>query len=163
MSLSKIGASSRSAASFTWCILRPDVDVGSPGAGTSVGSVESKAGSGGTGGVANSGMLSSGALVGSGGVGSVGGGVGSVGAIGSGAGGSISACGSGNGPTGSPSSPASPSGTEEGAATGSEKTGSTFVVFVMSSIAFCKSLSIVWSWYICPPFIKLMFILAQNV
>lgn len=50
-------------------------------------------------------------------------------------------CGSGKGPTDSASSPVSPSGTDDGAATGSEKTGSTFVVLVISSIAFCKSLS----------------------
>ena len=50
---------------------------------------------------------------------------------------------SGNGPFGSPSSPVSPSGTEDGAATGSEKTGSMLVVLVISSIAFCKSLSMV--------------------
>ena len=37
----------------------------------------------------------------------------------------------------------SPSGTEDGAATGSEKTGSTLVVLVISSIAFCRSLSTV--------------------
>jgi len=61
------------------------------------------------------------------------------GTIGSGAGGK----GPGKGPTGSPSSPVSPSGIEDGAATGSEKTGSTLVVLVISSIAFCKSLSIV--------------------
>ena len=65
----------------------------------------------------------------------------SRGAIGSGAGGIISSLGSGKGPTGSPSSPVSPSGIEEGAATGSEKTGSTLVVLVILSIAFCKSLS----------------------
>ena len=53
------------------------------------------------------------------------------------------------GPTGSPRTPLSPSGTEDGAATGSEKTGSTLVFFVMSSIAFCKSLSTVG--FICPP------------
>lgn len=51
--------------------------------------------------------------------------------------------GSGKGPFGSPSSPVSPSGTEDGAATGSEKTGSTLVVLVISSIAFCRSLSTV--------------------
>ena len=58
--------------------------------------------------------------------------------VGSGTG---SGAGSGNGPTGSPSSPVSPSGIEDGAATGSEKTGSILVVFVMLSIAFCRSLS----------------------
>ncbi len=55
-----------------------------------------------------------------------------------------------NGPTGSAITPLSPSGIEDGAAIGSEKTGSTFVFFVMSSIAFCKSLSTVG--FICPPF-----------
>lgn len=66
----------------------------------------------------------------------------SSGAIGSVAGAvGISTFGSGKGPTDSPSSPVSPSGTDDGAATGSEKTGSTLVVFAMSSIAFCKSLS----------------------
>ena len=67
----------------------------------------------------------------------------SSGAIGSVAGGTISSLGAGKGPTGSPSSPVSPSGTEEGAATGSEKTGSVLVVLVISSIAFCRSLSTV--------------------
>ena len=73
----------------------------------------------------------------------------SRGAIGSGAGGTILSLGSGagagagagNGPTGALSSPVSPSGMVEGAATGSEKTGSVLVVLVMSSIAFCRSLS----------------------
>ena len=65
------------------------------------------------------------------------------GAIGSGAGGTISTLasgigGTGKGPTGSLSSPVSPSGMEDGAATGSEKTGSELVVFVMSSIAYCR-------------------------
>ena len=64
---------------------------------------------------------------------------GATGVTGSGAG--ASTLGSGNGPTGSPSSPVSPSGIEDGAATGSENTGSILVVFVISSIAFCKSLS----------------------
>ena len=45
----------------------------------------------------------------------------------------------GNGPIGSPSSPVSPSGIVDGAATGSEKTGSFFVAPAISSIAFCKS------------------------
>ena len=63
--------------------------------------------------------------------------------MGSGVGTTISSFGSGKGPTGSPSSPVSPSGTDEGAATGSEKTGSMLVVLVMSSIAFCRSLSTV--------------------
>ena len=67
----------------------------------------------------------------------------SSGAMGSGAGGAISIFGSGNGPTGSASSPVSPSGIEDGAATGSEKTGSSLVVLVISSIAFCRSLSTV--------------------
>ena len=65
----------------------------------------------------------------------------SSGAMASGAGVTTSSLGSGKGPTGSPSSPLSPSGTEDGAATGSEKTGSMLVVFVISSIAFCRSLS----------------------
>lgn len=69
--------------------------------------------------------------------------IGSKGAMGSGPGVTISTLGSGKGPTGSSSSPVSPSGTEDGAATGSEKTGSTLVVLVMSSIAFCRSLSTV--------------------
>lgn len=67
----------------------------------------------------------------------------SKGATVSGAGATTSSLGSGKGPTGSPSSPVSPSGTEEGAATGSEKTGSIFVLLVISSMAFCKSLSTV--------------------
>ena len=67
---------------------------------------------------------------------------GSAGTTGSGAGGTISAAlVSGKGPIGSPSSPVSPSGIEEGAATGSEKTGSTLVALVILSIAVCKSLS----------------------
>ncbi len=69
--------------------------------------------------------------------------IGSNGAMGSGLGVTISTFGSGKGPIASPSSPVSPSGTEDGAATGSEKTGSILVVLVMSSIAFCKSLSVV--------------------
>ena len=69
--------------------------------------------------------------------------IGSNGAIGSGAGVTIPSFGSGNGPIGSPSSPVSPSGIEDGAATGSEKIGSTLVSLVMLSIAFCKSLSTV--------------------
>ena len=58
--------------------------------------------------------------------------------MGSGAGATVSTfgAGAGNGPTASPSSPVSSSGIEEGAATGSEKTGSILVVLVMSSIAF---------------------------
>lgn len=63
------------------------------------------------------------------------------GVIGSGVGGVMATCGSGNGPIDSSSSPVSPSGTEDGAATGSEKTGSVLVLLVMSSIAFCRSLS----------------------
>ncbi len=75
----------------------------------------------------------------------------SSGAIGSGAGAVTSIFGgSVNGPTGSSSSPESPSGIDEGAATGSEKTGSTLVLLVILSIAFCRSLStvgfsVVWS------------------
>ncbi len=72
----------------------------------------------------------------------------SRGAIGSGAGVVTSTLastfgGSVKGPTGSSSSPESPSGILEGAATGSEKTGSTLVLLVMLSIAFCRSLSTV--------------------
>lgn len=48
-----------------------------------------------------------------------------------------------NGPIGSLSSPVSPSGIDDGAATGSEKTGSILVLLVISSIAFCRSLSTV--------------------
>lgn len=73
---------------------------------------------------AGAGVFSSGALTGLKGIDGAG-----AGAIGS-------TLGSGKGPIGSPSSPVSPSGTEDGAATGSEKTGSTLVVLVMSSIAF---------------------------
>ncbi len=73
--------------------------------------------------------------------------IGSIGAMGSVAGGTISmwvsgrGAGVGNGPMGSLSSPVSPSGTEDGAATGSENTGSVLVVLVILSIARCKSLS----------------------
>ena len=98
--------------------------TGTSGAGLRTGSAGAGAGAPGT---ASSGMFS----------------MASSGAIGSGAGATISSFGSGKGPTGSPSSPVSPSGTEDGAATGSEKTGSMLVVLVMSSIAFCKSLSTV--------------------
>ena len=73
---------------------------------------------------------------------SVDGSVGAGGVIGA------SSAGSANGPIGSPNSPVSSSGTVDGAATGSEKTGSMFVLLVISSIAFCKSLSTVWFWSI---------------
>ena len=66
--------------------------------------------------------------------------------------------GAGKGPTDSASSPESPSGIDEGAATGSAKTGSLLVVFVMSSIAFCKSLSAVGFWFICPPLLCYLFL-----
>ena len=89
----------------------------------------------------------------------------SSGAIGSGAGGTISTFGSGKGPTGSANSPVSSSGMDDGAATGSEKTGSVLVVLVISSIAFCRSLStVVWFWSIVYAhliYIILMSIIAQ--
>ncbi len=53
------------------------------------------------------------------------------------------------GPTWALILPLSPSGMDDGAATGSEKTGSALVFFVISSIAFCKSLSTVG--FIFPP------------
>ena len=95
------------------------------------GIIESSGGIGAGAGGASSGILSSGISMDC------------NGAIGSGAGMTASTFGSGKGPTGSPSSPVSPSGTEDGAATGSENTGSILVVLVMSSIAFCRSLSTV--------------------
>lgn len=106
------------------------------GAGCSVTGGIGIGGTSGAGGGVSSGILSSGIFIDS------------RGAMGSGAGATISTFGSGNGPTGSPSSPVSPSGTEDGAATGSEKTGSILVVLVMSSIAFCRSLSTVLFWSI---------------
>lgn len=102
-----------------------DAETSGAGAGARTGSAGVGAGVAGVSGMAKSGILlatSSGAMV-------VGAGV------------TTSSLGSGNGPTGSPSSPVSPSGTEDGAATGSEKTGSMLVVLVISSIAFCRSLS----------------------
>ena len=140
------GIRSRRAASLTWCMLR----LGE-GALNELGGV-TVAGSGATGAGC---MIGSGAGIGAGvgaGIGAIGLGagtlssgisIGSNGAIGSGSGATISTLGSGKGPTGSPSSPVSPSGIEDGAATGSEKTGSVLVVLVMSSIAFCRSLSTV--------------------
>lgn len=76
------------------------------------------------------------AVLGDGGMGV--GGVGGSGGLAEG-----SSAGFAKGPIGSPSSPVSSSGTVEGAAMGSEKTGSIFVLLVISSIAFCKSLSTV--------------------
>ena len=135
VNLSTRGTKSRRAAVLTWLVFRGEVSVmvgsgigsgvgsgiGGSGAGRSAGG---RSGVGATGGVFSSGTFMA-----------------SSGAIGSGAGVTISSLGSGKGPTGSPSSPVSPSGTEDGAATGSEKTGSMLVVLVMSSIAFCRSLS----------------------
>ena len=95
------------------------------GAGVRTGAAMGSAGAVGVSGIARSGILLAA----------------SSGAIASGAGAITSSLGSGKGPTGSPSSPVSPSGTEDGAATGSEKTGSMLVVLVISSIAFCRSLS----------------------
>ena len=46
--------------------------------------------------------------------------------------------------------------TGSGAATGSPKTGSEFVFCVMSSIAFCNSLSIVGFGFICPPLLLML-------
>ena len=117
------GTKSRKAATLTWWTLSVSgALLGSVGSGAG-----SDAGSGATAGAG--GGVSSGILTGS------------RGATDSGAGTTISTLGSGKGPIGSPSSPVSPSGTEDGAATGSEKTGSTLVVLVISSIAFCRSLS----------------------
>ena len=114
-----------------------------------------RGGSSGMGG--NSGMVGVGVAGGSGKVGSCAGAVGGSGEIGSSArvfpdgarglggvvgealGGVSLILALGKGPMGSLSSPVSPSGTEDGAATGSEKTGSILVVLVISSIAFCKS------------------------
>lgn len=62
--------------------------------------------------------------------------------------GAVGTSGSGNGPTGSSRMPVSPSGIEEGAAIGSEKTGSMLVELVILSIAFCKSLSMFWLFVI---------------
>ena len=108
---------------------------GATGAGGAIGSgvlvISAEVGIGiGPGMTAGSGALSSGILIDS------------NGAMGSGPGVTISTLGSGKGPIASSSSPVSPSGIEDGAATGSEKTGSILVVLVMSSIAFCKSLSV---------------------
>ena len=82
--------------------------------------------------------------------------------VGSGIGVTGAGSGVGNGPTDSANSPVSPSGTEDGAAIGSAKTGSLLVLFVISLIACCKSLSTVGFWFICPPlFIILMLIVAR--
>jgi hypothetical protein len=89
----------------------------------------------------------------------IGAGIGS--AIISGAGSGIGS-GAGNGPTDSANSPLSPSGTEDGAATGSAKTGSLLVVFVISSIAFCKSLSTVGFWFICPPLLIIVMLIVAR-
>ncbi len=101
--------------------------VGAGGVAGAAGASSGIAGSGGTGGVARFIWLSSGISMDS------------NGAIGSGPWVTTSTFGAGNGPTGSPSSPVSPSGTDDGAATGSEKTGSSLVLFVILSIAFCRS------------------------
>lgn len=63
----------------------------------------------------------------------------------------------GLGPTGPAIVPLSSSDVGAGVATGSEKTGSALVFLVMSSIAFCKSLSTVG--FICPPLIKCLYLL----
>ena len=156
---SSSGTKSRRAASLTFLVLRFGAVFVKSGVGSGAGAGSGgRIGSGiGTGVGVGSGMgagvdIGSGAGTGAGagGIGVVSGGtlssgmlIGSNGAIGSGAGATISTFGSGNGPTGSPNSPVSPSGTEEGAATGSEKTGSILVVLVILSIAFCRSLSTV--------------------
>ena len=118
--LSSNGRRSRKAARLTSVVLR---ECASDSAGVSTSAGSGVAGSSGSG-ASKSGIL-----------------IGSSGASGSAAGAGISILGAGKGPTDSASSPVSPSGIEDGAATGSEKTGSAFVVLVMLSIAFCKSLS----------------------
>ena len=128
LTLSRSGIKSRRAdflmSLVFWGIALVDSMAGSgAGAGSAVG-VGSRVGSG----------IGSGAEVAKSGIST-----GATGVTGSGAG--ASTLGSGNGPTGSPSSPVSPSGIEDGAATGSENTGSMLVVLVISSIAFCRSLS----------------------
>ena len=137
--LSSRGTRSRRAAFLISVVLRfsgtgSGVGASTPGAagaaGAGVSGNGARVGASGTAGVGASGMAKSGMLLAA-----------SSGAMPSGAGATTSNLGSGNGPTGSPSSPVSPSGTEDGAATGSEKTGSMLVVLVMSSIAFCRSLS----------------------
>ena len=154
------GMRSRKAASLTWRVLRL---VAEKGEGTGWGAIFGSdiAGAGGVT-ICGSGATGAGVVIGSGvlaisaGVGiGIGFGmnsdsgtpssgilIGSNGAMGSGPGITISTFGSGKGPIASSSSPVSPSGIEDGAATGSEKTGSILVVLVMSSIAFCKSLSV---------------------
>ena len=146
MTLSSRGTRSRRAAFLTSVVLR-DCEIGS-GAGSIVGSGVGANGAGlasGTGGT-GAGASGAGPASGTGGTGAVlnsGMFIDSSGAMGSGPFSTVATLGSGSGkgPTASPSSPVSSSGTEEGAATGSENTGSTFVVLVISSIAFCKSLS----------------------
>ena len=130
MIFSRRGIRSRRAAFLISAVLRLWGRIS--GVGSVIGGSGSGSGSGsGTGaGAGASGILSSGILLAA-----------SSGAMASGAGATTSSWGSGNGPTGSPNSPVSPSGTEDGAATGSEKTGSMLVVLVISSIAFCRSLS----------------------
>lgn len=153
MSRSSRGMRSRRAASLTWCVLRFDngmlkwfggvIGVGSDMIGVG-GVIGSGAGAMGAAGTTGSG-IGAGSVVSDSGAGTLSSGmsIGSNGAMGSGLGATISTLGSGKGPTGSSSSPVSPSGTDEGAATGSEKTGSILVLLVMSSIAFCRSLSTV--------------------
>ena len=161
-SLLTIGASSRSAASLTCSMLRFPSMKGVFGSGSSsctigVGLMSSIGAETGSAGATSSGTgigSGSGAGIGSGfgiGAGAFGGigGRGATGGIGRGgiAGVALAAL---KGPTGA------------GAATGSEKSGSPLVDLVISSIAFCRSLSTVVFWFICPPLIKLlMFIIAH--
>ena len=127
---SRRGIRSRNAAALIWWVLR-DSGIGSISGFSMVGSGAGAGAGSGAGGGVISGTLSSGTSMAS------------RGAMPSGAGVTTAILGWGKGPFGSPSSPVSPSGTEDGAATGSEKTGSTLVVLVISSIAFCRSLSTV--------------------
>ena len=128
--LSSNGTRSRKAAVLIWRVFN-DSGIGSGVGSVGAAGAGAASGAGGIGMSAGAGIFNSGMLAAS------------NGAIGSGAGVTISSLGSGKGPTGSPNSPVSPSGTEEGAATGSEKTGSILVLLVMSSIAFWRSLSTV--------------------
>ena len=135
MILSSRGTKSRRAAFLISEVLRlwgssSGTTAGVSGAGAGARTGSAGAGASGAAGAGGFGIAKSGILLAA-----------SSGAMPSGAGATTSSFGSGKGPTGSPSSPVSPSGTEDGAATGSEKTGSMLVVLVMSSIAFCKSLS----------------------
>ena len=145
LSLSRIGARSRRAASLTSLTFW----AGAEGCGILTG-----AGIGGIAGICGAGIGAFGAAkLGIGARGATGRGAIGRGAIGRGAG-REAGFGAINGPTGSAILPVSPSGMEDGAATGSAKTGSELVFFVMSSIAFCKSLSTVGFWFIlCPPLI----------